>query len=122
MAGFEQQMAEFAIQQQEEINRLLEAYVFDDPNGVRSFLKNHRSVAEILLEAVPHLKQCFGGDPTLRLQVLSNEGYQGTIYGVVSWKQDLSSARSALQRFDDSWWINSSRRASGRIVFDYQLV
>src|SRR5260370_655997 len=108
MVMYEQQMTQFVMDKQEEqLNRLRKDYVFDDPDRVRSFLKSHRSLSEIFIEAVPELKRCFGKDATLQIQVLWEEGTPRTIYGVVLWKDTLRSARAALQRFDESWWSNS---------------
>src|SRR5260370_42469466 len=58
MVMYEQQMTQFVMDKQEEqLNRLRKDYVFDDPDRVRSFLKSHRSLSEIFIEAVPELKR-----------------------------------------------------------------
>jgi hypothetical protein len=118
---FEEQFTQYITEQEEQLKKLQRNYVFDTAEGVRGFLRTHRSLSELLLEAVPVLKDCFGTDTITLLQVLRDEGVPGTIYGVVVWKDSLASARAALRKFDECWWVRTSKRASGRIVFDYQL-
>jgi hypothetical protein len=120
-ANYEQQMTKFAAEQRRQVERLSKNYVFDDGERVRSFLQNHRALSEILLEAAPELRRCFGDEIMLQLQVPCEEGLPGVIYGIVIWKGDVRTARVALQQFDDSWWMAATKKASGRIVFDYQL-
>jgi hypothetical protein len=122
IAGYETQMADFFQICKEQFEVLRTNYVFDPADGVRSFLEGHRAVSEVLMEAVTELRRCFGSNAILQLQLLDNEGTSAAIYGIVLWQGDLQSARAALQTFDETWWIESSRRAAGRIVFDYQLV
>ena len=100
---------------------LRKEYVIDDANAVQLFIRNYPPIVGILLEAVPHLKSCFGPHGTLHLVVLPDTVPPRTIYGVVTWNDSFESARAALKAFDESWWLDSSTRASGRIVFDYEL-
>jgi hypothetical protein len=104
-----------------EIDGLLKAYVFEEDLIVREFLAVHRSVPQLLLEAVPVLKNFFGEIAVLNLRVISDESGVGTIYGIVSWQDTAEAARSALRKFDESWWIAASEKASGRVMFDYLL-
>jgi hypothetical protein len=104
------------------IELLQKEYVFEDRSRVTSFLEDRPSLPQVLLEAVTHLKDSFGTNATFQLQLPLEEDLPVAIYAVALWKESLQEARTALQHFDDSWWRESSKRASGRIVFDYQLV
>jgi hypothetical protein len=104
------------------IELLQKEYVFEDRSRVTSFLEDRPSLPQVLLEAVAHLKDSFGTHVTFQLQLPLEEDLPVAIYAVALWKESLQQARTALQHFDDSWWNESSKRASGRIVFDYQLV
>jgi hypothetical protein len=121
MGQYESQMVEFFQEHEGQLHLLRREYVFDPADGVRLFLRDHRALPEILVEAAIELRRCFGNGVVLLLQVLEDEGAPVTIYGIVLWKDSLDSARAALQNFDETWWISTSRRASGSIVFDYQL-
>lgn len=103
------------------IERLQKDYVFENRARVCSYLENRPSLPQILLEAIPHLKECFGATPTPQLQLPFEDETPQTIYGIVPWMGSVSEARAALRRFDDSWWRDGSKKASGRIVFDYKL-
>jgi hypothetical protein len=104
------------------LSRLLSVYVFDDETKVRSFLEDHPSTTHLLLEAVPFLRNSFGDDVILQLQIPQDEDAPPTIYTVALWEGTLDEARIALKKFDDTWWTAISHRALGRIVIDYQLV
>ena len=104
------------------LDRLRQCYVFEDSAKLQSALLERPSLLPILLEAVTHLRDSFGASAPLHLQMPHDEDLSITIYAVVLWKDSLQTARAALQQFDDAWWVDSSKRASGRIVFDYQLV
>lgn len=104
------------------LSRLLSAYVFEDHVRVRSFLEDHPSTPELLLEAAAFLRKSFGDGVILQLQIPPDEELPLTIYAVALWEGTLEDARSALNKFDDTWWTTNGHRASGRIVVDYQLV
>jgi hypothetical protein len=109
-------------EQQQLLDRLQQGYIFGERSKIVSFLEDRPSLPQILLEALPHLAESFGPSTTLQLQLPVEEDVPVAIYAVALWRGTLEDARTALQHFDDSWWSNSSKRASGRIVFDYQLV
>jgi hypothetical protein len=104
------------------IDLLQKEYIFEDRSKVTSFLEDRPSLPQVLLEAVTHLKESFGTHAIFQLQLPLEEDLPVAIYAVALWKESLQEARTALQHFDDSWWRESSKRASGRIVFDYQLI
>jgi len=112
---------QFALVRKREIEDLQKAYVFEEDRLVREFVGAHRSVPQLLLEAVPVLKSFFGDTAVLQLRVISDESGIGTIYGIVLWRDAAEAARSALRKFDESWWIVASEKASGRVMFDYLL-
>jgi hypothetical protein len=116
-----QQIQQSVGQQEEDLKLLQKEYVFTEPKSVESFLKSHRYLMPILMEALPQLKRSFGSDVTFQLSVSPDENPPKTIYGVVAWKGSLGDARSALKSFDESWWLESIKKASGRVVFDYEL-
>lgn len=117
----EEQMRTFARTREEELAKLRKLYVFWDADQVEEFLRTHRALTEIFLEAVIPLRECFGIDAPLALDVTWEEGPPKVIYGLVVWRGERTAARAALRRFDESWWIDNSRRSAGKIVFDYEL-
>jgi hypothetical protein len=53
---------------------------------------------------------------------MSEDGPPTAIYALALWRGERKLARLALQRFDETWWLNNLKKAGGRIVFDYELV
>jgi hypothetical protein len=102
--------------------KLLSVFVFEDAKTVRSFLGDHPSIPDFLIGAAPLLKKSFGDSAVLQLQIPLDDEIPTTIYAVALWDGTLESARAALKKFDDAWGTSNSHTASGRIVFDYQLV
>lgn len=118
--SYEHQMAQFADEQEDELARLRSEYVFDCPRAVLDFLKTHRALPGLLLEAVAPLRRCFGGDCVVHLQART-DGDARILYAIVFWRGSLNSVKGSLKSFDDTWWLASSGKASGYVVFDYEL-
>lgn len=121
LTKYEDQMRSFGAAENEDFRKLNREYLLENRSEVEMFIHDHRSTVGILLEAVPNLRAAFGAEAILQLRVGIEEETTKVIYGIVIWKESLDSARSALRQFDDSWWLNNVKRASGRIVFDYEL-
>ena len=119
---YERQMTQFAVEEEEDLKRLRKEYVLVSGPSVEVFLRSHRSLIEILLDAAAQIRARFGADIVLQLRLSGEEGeVPNLVYGVIQWSGSLDTARAALDAFDESWWIENVRRASGRIVFDYEL-
>ena len=121
--GYERQMTQFAVEEEEDLKGLRKEYVLIGGPSVEVFLRSHRSLIEVLLDAATQIRASFGADIVLQLRLSGEEGeVPNLVYGVIQWSGSLETARAALDAFDESWWIENVRRASGRIVFDYELV
>lgn len=122
VAQQEKQQAAYRYEeQQRELDNLRREYVFSDPSSVRAFLREHRALPVVLLDAVPWLKTSFGADATLQLQLMLEEDEPTSLCGLVLWTGSLASAQMALHEFDESWWLRNCQRASGNLIFDYEL-
>jgi hypothetical protein len=108
-------------EEQRELENLRRAYVFTDSSLVRAFLREHRALPVILLDAIPWLKKAFGNSAPFQLQLMVEEDEPTILCGLVLWTESLTSAQEALRRFDESWWLSNCRRASGNLIFDYEL-
>jgi hypothetical protein len=121
LEGFERQMAAFASQHEAVLNDVRKHYVLPADSSVVNFLTEHRTIPQILLEAAPQLKTCFGAEAVFSLRAPIDEAGSRTLYAVAMWPGKLQHAREALARFDNAWWIARSRQASGYLVFTYEL-
>lgn len=122
LTEYEIQMTRFAVEQEEDFKKLRKEYVLVEGPSVEAFLRGHRSLIEVLLDAAAQIKACFGVDNVLQLRLGGEEGdAPNLVYGVIQWSGSLDAARAALDAFDESWWVANVRKASGRVVFDFEL-
>jgi hypothetical protein len=96
-------------------------FVMPSDFSVETFLTEHRSLPQTLIEGATHLKECFGPDTIFRLLVTADEAGSRTLYAVVIWPGDVRDARAALAKFDD-WWLAGSQPGMGYLTFTYELV
>lgn len=118
---YQQIVAEFAATRERELNLVRRDYILEDSQSVEDRLESHPALADLLLEAAPLLKEYFGADAQIALRVRIDESGAQTLQSIVRWKGSLRDATAALERFDESWWLENCHRAFGNIVFDYEL-
>lgn len=120
--GLERQMAEFSAQHDSLLSKVRRHYILPADSSVMTFLTEHRTLPPILLEAASHLTACFGAHAVFALRApIDDSGWQ-TLYAVAMWPGNVREVREALAKFDDTWWIQYSREASGYLTFTYELV
>lgn len=120
--GLEEQMAEHAAQHEDLLKEVRKHFVLPADSSVIDFLTEHRAIPQILLEAVPWLKRGFGPNAVFHLRAPVDDSGSRTLYAVTMWPGTVRDVRDALEKFDDTWWIACSRRASGYLTFTYELV
>ena len=120
--GLEEQMAEHAAQHEDLLKEVRKHFVLPADSSVIDFLTEHRAIPQILLEAVPWLKRGFGPNAVFHLRAPVDDSGSRTLYAVTMWPGTVRDVRDALEKFDDTWWIAWSRRASGYLTFTYELV
>ena len=120
--GLERQMAEFSTHYDALLSEVRRGYVFPANSSVTTFLAEHRTLPPLLLEAAPRLKACFGAQAVFALRAPIDDSGSQTLYVVAIWPGNVREVREALEKFDDAWWIQHSREASGYLTFTYELV
>jgi hypothetical protein len=118
----ERQMAELFAEHAALRSEVRRHYVLPADSSVITFLTGHRTLPPILLEAVPQLKACFGAQAVFALRAPIDDSGTQTLYAVVMWPGKMRDVRDALEKFDNRWWIQHSRKASGHLTFTYELV
>ena len=118
----EKQMAEQEAEFSATLENLKRQFIFTNIAPIEAFLRTHRALVYVLLEGVPYLKDCFGTETPLALEIMSDEGPSRSIYALALWRGERKESRAALHRFDEIWWMNNLKKAGGRIVFDYELL
>ncbi len=119
--GFEKQMSAFAAESEAVLREVRRHFVMPSDSSVATFLAEHRSVPQTLLEAADHLRECFGTDTVFRLGTTVDEAGLQTLHAAVIWPGRVAEARTALARFDD-WWLAHVRPGTGHLTFTYELV
>jgi hypothetical protein len=118
----ENQMADFEAQHEAAITELRKQYVLPIDSSVVDFLRQQRTIPQLLNLAVPQLKLHFGVDTIFTLRAPIDESGARTLYAVAMWPGKARDAKNAIDKFDDAWWIANSRQASGNLYFTYELV
>lgn len=118
----EQQMARFEADHEAMIAEIGKHYVMQPKSPVLDAFRSYRTIPQLLIEALPRLKESFGNDSVFNLKVLVDESGSQTIYAVAMWAGSAKDVLIALNQFEDEWWISNSRHASGTLTFTYELV
>ncbi len=92
----EQQMARFEADHEAAVAELQRSYVFLNDQAIRKFFKSHRTAPQLLLEAVPHLRQDFGAGAVFNLRAMTDEYGAQTLYAVAMWPGSVRDVRIAL--------------------------
>jgi hypothetical protein len=122
LEDLERQMARFDVEFKDQLDAIRKCYVFANDPHLERFLRSHRTLAQILLEAAPHLRQHFGTDTVLTLRAPVDASGEQTLYAVVMWPGATKDVRAAIDSFDNAWWLGNVRRASGNLTITYELV
>jgi hypothetical protein len=120
--SLEQQMAQLVSEQETILNEVRKRYVLLPYSPEVTFLIEHRTLPQLLLAAESPLRQAFGSDTIFFLRAPIDESGARTLYAVAVWPGAVADARTALQQFDDTWWLAHARPAAGRLTFTYELV
>jgi hypothetical protein len=107
---------------QNSLDILKSRFIFNNAEAVEDFLRNHRGLASVLLEAAPHMKKAFGEETPLALEIMQEDGSPRVIYALARWRGGRAESRNALNSFDESWLMSNLKKSAGRIVFDYELI
>jgi hypothetical protein len=119
---FELQMARFEAEHEAQIAMVRKHYVCGTDPHLNGFMRTRRSLSQLLLEAVPHLRQHFGVGVVCNLRAPVDASGSQTLYAVVMWPGTANDVRTALSNFDNGWWFGIIRQASGNLTFTYELV
>jgi hypothetical protein len=120
--NLEKQMAQFQAYHDAVLAEVRKNFILPRDPSVIAFLNEHKALPDILIDALPKLRACFGETSIFSLNAPLDESGSRTIYAVVLWAGPLPSAKEALSRFDNEWWIARAGQAAGHLTFTYELV
>jgi hypothetical protein len=120
--SLETQMAQFQAQSDAVLAEVRKNFILPRDTSVVAFLNEHKSLPEILVDALPQLRSCFGERSIFSLSASLDESGSRTVYAIVMWAGPLQLAKEALAKFDDDWWIERAAKVAGHLTFTYELV
>lgn len=118
----EKQMADYKASQEVTLAELRHRFVMPSDSAVSAFLANHRSLPHLLSEAAERLKDAFGENVILNLEISTDEDGDETLYGIAMWQADASSAAHAFNSFVENWWLHRMNASTADVAFVYKLV
>lgn len=101
------------------INALKYFYEIGKPEIVLSFLNKNVDLVSILLDAHEYLENHFGEQADFLLDLfpsIENEVIEHLIVGIKS-EAEMPALFNALDKFDEYWWLITSRSLRGRLIF-----
>jgi len=106
------------------LRRLGEFYSFRDMPPVRRFLRAHPQLTEVLLEAHAHLQKCFGPDPQVALEVVSDPEAEGPdeLFAYILTSLPADEALARLDRLDEEWFLDQLDRVGTFFNFNLEFV
>lgn len=120
--SLENQMAQFQAQNDTLMEEIRKNFILPRDQSAEAFLRDHKALPEILVGSLPALRASFGDAAVLTLDAHLDEAGSRTAYARVVWPGSLDSAKEALARFDEAWWMQRVQSAFGRLTFTYELV
>jgi hypothetical protein len=102
-----------------DIDELKAGYIFRNAAAIVDFVSRHRTVAHVLSNALPQLKQSFGEDVVFNLEVIREDDDSSSVYAIVVWRGPAEGAEAALEDFDERWWLNQAPQPG--LTFTYEL-
>jgi hypothetical protein len=105
----------------QDLTNLRKSYGFPADDSVATFLANRRAISSVLLSAVPHLKEYFGADSIVNLEVSTDDDDSQTLYAVAVWHKTVPTAAHALANFSENWWLDHMTPSTADLAFTYEI-
>jgi len=94
-------------------------YTVRDPINVRHFLMRRPALVTLLFEALPKVKEAWGRDAKTELELLEDPEDDSSSL-VVRVESNDPDPYTALDRFDEQWWLAKAGSSDGLLNFAVQ--
>lgn len=103
---------------------IAQLYTMRDREDVTRFLMKHSEVVSVLAEAMDRVRDYFGGDAQVTLQVIDapDVGGRATLLARVRTRQSVDEAFANLQAFGRDWFTHRFTEVDGLVNFDVVCV
>jgi hypothetical protein len=99
--------------------------VYEPPDGeVERFLKSNAFLVELLGEAIPKIRECFGSETKVQLELVKEPDNNPSrlIYARILTTLKPKDALAIRSRFDEEWWFDAVPRAKYLLNFALRYV
>lgn len=106
------------------IEPLSRLYEFRESGAVAAFLDEHPFLLELLTEARERIREHFGQDSTVSLEVLADPEAQENreLVAYVQTRLAPNDAWECLRCLDQSWWLGACSRARGLLTIHVEYI
>lgn len=98
-------------------------FEFREKNTVLSFLRQNDFLIPLILESAERIRSYFEKDARLIMELVEDSESDGfeELFLIVKTSHAPAEASRLLERFDEEWWLQASRRAQCKLNIDYEL-
>lgn len=106
------------------LRKLEGIYSFRDAGAMRSFLKAHLQLIEVLFQAHVHLQKHLGPDPQVELAIITDPEVEDMdeLFAYILTSLPVDEALARLDRLDEEWFLDQLDRVDGRFNFNLEFV
>ena len=111
------------VSEEADLSTLRDVYEFAD-GDVAQFLKQNAFLVELLNEAIAKIKECFGPDTTVRVELTRESDSENhcEVFARITTTLKPKEALRILDRFDEEWWFDTSPRAKCLLNFALRYI
>ena len=102
------------------VELLSEDYSLENPSEIASYLKSNSFLIVVLFEAPRKIKEHFGADTSLALQILTDAEDDGSdeLFVLMLTNLEPEEALRRLAALDDEWWLEAARLTRCQLNID----
>jgi hypothetical protein len=103
----------------QKIDQIEALYTTNDTLHIRTFIRDHPVLADLLIEAYDQLAQIFGPVPQIMLSIDGDPSRENSeLFGSILTPLDVSEGLNGLDKFDQSWFLDQIGRTEGKLNFN----
>ncbi len=112
------------VEQGEKLSQLKSIYRLRDEADTPGFLRTYPVLIDLLLEAPIHLERCFGPNPQVVLEVVTDPESDDSeeLFANIRTSLPVEEALERLNQLDDMWFLAQLGRTGGRFNFNLEFI
>ena len=109
---------------EQSLRRIEELYSLNDRSTVKRFISNYPELANLLIEAFPHVQYHFGSYPDVELEVIrdpESDNFE-ELFAYIRTPLPPEAALKKLDQLDEEWFLDQLPRTEGKFNFNLEFV